>query len=311
MFDKLGLKLKYGLNIFAILTVTLFFAVFFLSYYHMLSQDYQKRAEMIGQRSVQNVRTNLRSIEEGMNMFMYRYDLSKIETDIPDELSANFFFNFIIYCPCNIAFVTMKDSDYFFPDNEKREYGTFIGDYGIDEILAEKDSCWTYYDSPYGRDMVFLTKPIKDKTGKTVGFLSAGIQGLSSVMEHNTSRKIFVDSLYFGFGNDELRSIDGKRTDNELLKKAVAEKRSYSDKKVSITYSEAGNEGIVVLSYCEKKYMNQLFLKLLAVLVPAYGMMIFLHMMFVRRLIHWITEKLTELCGSIDEYGKELNGKHI
>ena len=64
MFDKLGLKLKYGLNIFAILTVTLFFTVFFLSYYHMLSQDYQKRAEMIGQRSVQNVRTNLRSIEE-------------------------------------------------------------------------------------------------------------------------------------------------------------------------------------------------------------------------------------------------------
>lgn len=312
MFDKLSRKLKWGLNTIAIVIVTLFFVLFFISYYHMLSGDYQERMEMVGNRSVQNVKTNLRSIEEGMDMFMYRYDLSKLENDIPDELAANFFYNFVIYCPCNTAFVTMKDSGYFLPQNESGKYKNFVTNYNIDEILREKDSCWTYYDSPHDENnMVFLTKSIKDEKGKTVGFISAGIQGLNSVMERDTDREIFSDFLYFAFDSGEILSFDGERKEKELLRKVFNTKESYSDKNVNITYGDIGENGISVLSYSKKEYMKELFLKLAVVLILLYAFMIFLHIVFVRRLIAWIIRRLTVLCKDIDAYSEELNEKRV
>lgn len=310
MFDELSRKLKWGLNTIAVLIVSLFFVMFFVLCYHMLSEDYQERVEMVGNRSVQSVKSNLRSIEEGMDMFMYRYDLSKLETDIPDELATNFFYNFVIYCPCNTAFVTMKNSGYLLPENERGKYNNFIEENNIENILSDTDSCWTYYNSPdNGANMVFLTKSIKNDNGKTVGFISAGIQSLNSIMHRDIDREIFSDSLCLGFDSGEIISFDGERMEEKLLRQVFDSKESYSDRNVNVTYGDIGENGISVISYSKKNYMKELFMQLFIVLILLYALMLFLHIRFVRRLIAWIVGKLTGLCGNIDSYSSELNKK--
>lgn len=312
MFDELSRKLKWGLNTIAVLIVSLFFVMFFALCYRVLSEDYQERAEMVGNRSVQSVKTNLRSIEEGMDMFMYRYDLSKLDTDIPDELTSNFFYNFVIYCPCSTAFVTMKNSGYLLPENERGKYKNFIEEYNIENNLSDTDSCWTFYNSPNnGANMVFLTKSIKNENGKTVGFLSAGIQSLNSVMHRDIDREIFSDSLFLGFDSGEILSFDGEGTEEELLRQVFDSKKSYSDRNVNMTYGDIGKNGISVISYSKKDYMKELFMQLLIVLILLYSLMIFLHIIFVRRFIAWIVGRLTGLCGDIDSYSRELNEKRV
>ena len=87
--------------------------------------------------------------------------------------------------------------------------------------------------------------------------------------------------------------------------------RLYSDKNVNITYGDIGENGISVLSYSKKEYMKELFLKLAVVLILLYAFMIFLHIVFVRRLIAWIIRRLTVLCKDIDAYSEELDEKRV
>lgn len=309
MFDNLNHKLKFSMNIFTAVIITIYFVSFFAAYYNMMSADYGQKAQSICNQTARNVNTKLESIEESVDMFLFRYNL--VNDEFPEELKTNFRQHILVYCAgCTVVFAVHNDDNEFAPHNLESHYGDFIAEQDIEAKLMSNDACWLYCDA-YDRSgkMWFLAKKITDSSGDNKGYIVTGFEKLSFADEISDSDSSFNNSLYLCTDKGEIVSVNGEETADAKLMKVLESRTSHSDFSANIVYDNIGKSGLSVLSYSRKTYLINFFVRMLLILILLYIAILALNMYFVNRIVNWITGGLLKLTAAIDNYTDALDSE--